>query len=149
MMLVNSKKKYINIMEQMVAEEVNRQIILLPQKLAKYIKRTDIETYALNRLPPLYASSEEGWKFQTKKAEEGYEKEIAVAVRHAFAAIQRDLLKSSTPLFKEESSTPLFKEETKKASFSTAASTSEPQEDSSKNYNWHHGRYYRLGSARK
>lgn len=141
MIQANSKKKYLNVMEEMVAQEVNRQITLLPQKLAKYIKRADVETYALNRLPPLYASSQEGWKFQTKKAEEDYRKEIAVVVRHAFAAVQRDLLKSSTPLFREE---------TKRVSSSAVkpASTAENQE-SSKNYNWKYGQYYRLGSARK
>lgn len=121
-------------MENMVAEEVNRQITLLPQKLAKYIKRADVETYALNRLPPLYASSKEGWQFQTKKAEEDYKKQITVGVRHAFAAVQRDLLRNSTPLFIEE---------TKKAS------SSESEEDNNKKYSWHHARYYRLGSARK
>ena len=118
----------------MVAEEVNRQITLLPQKLAKYIKRADVETYALNRLPPLYASSKEGWQFQTKKAEEDYKKQITVGVRHAFAAVQRDLLKNSTPLFIEE---------TKKVS------SSDSQEDQSKKYSWHHDRYYRLGSVRR
>ncbi|MGK7920461.1 MAG: late competence development ComFB family protein [Trichodesmium sp.] len=137
----NNKKKYINIMEEMVAEEVNRQIILLPQKLAKYIKRPDVETYALNRLPPLYASSQEGFKFQTKKAEEDYNKQIAEAVRHAFAAVQRDLLKNSTPLFREE---------TKKASSSTAGSTAQGKdEENTKKYSWRHSSYYRLGSAKK
>ncbi|MGD1712001.1 late competence development ComFB family protein [Hydrocoleum sp. CS-953] len=133
-MLVNSKNKYINIMEQMVADEVNRQITLLPQKLAKYIKRADVETYALNRLPPLYASSKEGWKFQTKKAEEDYQKQIVAGVRHAFAAVQRDLLRNSTPLFVEETQ---------------KASSSDLEEDSSKKYSWHHDRYYRLGAARR
>ncbi|MGD1804958.1 late competence development ComFB family protein [Dapis sp. BLCC M126] len=133
-MVVNSKKKYINIMEQMVADEVNRQITLLPQKLAKYIKRADVETYALNRLPPLYASSKEGWKFQTKKAEEDYQKQIVSGVRHAFAAVQRDLLKNSTPLFVEEAQ---------------KASSSQSEEDNNKKYSWHHDRYYRLGSARR
>ena len=137
-MQASSTKKYLNIMEKMVAEEVNRQITQLPQKLAKYIKRVDVETYALNRLPPLYASSQEGWQFQTKRAQAEYKKQIATAVRHAFAAVQRDLLKHSTPLVKEE---------IRKASPSptTASSTSE---DNSKNLSWHHGRYYRLGSNR-
>ncbi len=67
-MMQTNSKKYLNVMEEMVAQEVNRQITLLPQKLAKYIKRVDVETYVLNRLPPLYASSKEGWQFQTKKS---------------------------------------------------------------------------------
>lgn len=142
MIQANSKKKYLNVMEKMVAEEVNSQMTLLPQKLAKYIKRADVETYALNRLPPLYASSQEGWKFQTKKAEEDYRNEIAVVVRHAFAAVQRDLLKNSTPLFREE---------VKKVSSSLSqveGSTAENKQ-SSKDYNWKHSQYYRLGSSRK
>jgi len=133
-MAVNSNKKYVNIMEEMVAEEVNRQITVLPQKLAQYIKRRDVETYALNRLPPLYASSKEGWKFQTKKAEKDYEEKIAVAVRHALAAIQRDLLKNSTPLFKDEHE---------------KASSSKSEEENGKVNTWRHGRYYRLGCAKK
>ncbi|MDJ0557145.1 MAG: late competence development ComFB family protein [Microcoleaceae cyanobacterium MO_207.B10] len=134
----SSTKKYLNIMEKMVAEEVNRQITQLPQKLAKYIKRVDVETYALNRLPPLYASSQEGWKFQTKRAQAEYKKQISTAVRHAFAAVQRDLLKHSTPLVKEE---------IRKASPSakTASSTSQ---DNNKNLSWRHSQYYRLGSSR-
>lgn len=138
-MQANSTKKYLNIMEEMVTQEVNRQMVLLPQKLAKYIKRIDVETYALNRLPPLYASSQEGWQFQTKRAEAEYKKQIATAVRHAFAAVQRDLLKHSTPLVKEE---------VKKASSPPPATTSSTPEDNSKNLGWHHGRYYRLGSSR-
>ncbi len=53
-MLVNSQNKYINIIEQIVTDQVNSQITLLPQKLAKYIKQADVETYALNPFPPLY-----------------------------------------------------------------------------------------------
>jgi hypothetical protein len=132
-------KKYLNIMEEMVAQEVNRQMPQLPQKLAKYIKRVDVETYALNRLPPLYACSQEGWQFQTKRAEVEYKKQIAIAVRHAFAAVQRDILRHSTPLIKEEI----------KKSSSSAPTSSQTSEDNSKNLSWHHGRYYRLGSSRK
>ncbi len=132
MIQTNSQNKYINIMEEMVAKEVNRKMRLLPQKLAKYIKRADVETYALNRLPPLYACSQEGWQFQTKKAEKDYKQTIALVVNRAFIAVQRDLLKKSTPLFSDE---------TNKAS-------SETQESTNQNYSWHHSRYYRLGCAR-
>ena len=139
MVQTNSQKKYINIMEEMVAEEVNRKMTLLPERLAKYIKQSDIETYALNRLPPLYASSKEGLQFQIKKAKKDYEEEIALVVSHAFAAVQRDILRKSTPLFKEE---------TKKVSSSTATPTSETQKSTNQNYSWHHSRYYRPGCAR-
>ncbi len=126
-------------MEKMVAEEVSRKMKLLPEKLAKYIQRSDVETYALNRLPPLYASSKEGLQFQIKKAQKDYEEKIALVVNHAFAAVQRDILKKSTPLFKEE---------IKKVSSATATPTSETQKSTNQDYSWRHGSYYRLGCAR-
>ena len=135
----HSKKKYLNIMEDMVTQEVNRQITELPQKLAKYIKRVDVETYALNRLPPLYASSQEGWKFQTKRAEQKYKKQITMAVRHAFAAVQRDILKHSTPLVKDEV----------KKVYPSSTVGSSTSEDSNQNLSWRHSRYYRLGGTKK
>ena len=139
MIQTNSKKKYVNIMEEMVAQEVNRKMTLLPEKLAKYIKRADVETYALNRLPPLYACSKEGLQFQIKKAKKDYEKKVAMVVHHAFAAVQRDILRKSTPLFKEE---------IKKVSSATATPASETQKSTNQNYSWRHSRYYRPGCAR-
>lgn len=135
----NSQKKYVNIMEKMVAEEVSQKMKLLPQKLAKYIKRSDVETYALNRLPPLYASSKEGLQFQIKKAQKDYQEKIALVVNHALAAVQRDILKQSTPLFKEE---------IKKESSSKTTPTSKNQKSTNQNNSWQHSSYYRLGCAR-
>ncbi|MGD1715709.1 late competence development ComFB family protein [Dapis sp. BLCC M172] len=139
MIQTNSKKKYVNIMEEMVAQEVNRKMTLLPEKLTKYIKRADVETYALNRLPPLYASSKEGLQFQIKKAQKDYEKKIAMVVSHAFAAVQKDILRKSTPLFKEE---------IKKVASATATATSESQKSANQNYSSRHSHYYRPGCAR-
>ena len=52
------KRAYINVMEMLVEEEVTKQIKGLPPRILKYLKQTEVETYALNRLPSLYASSE-------------------------------------------------------------------------------------------
>lgn len=51
-------------MEDLVSEEVRRQLVLMSPRLTRYIKRVEVETYALNRLPPLYACSREGWLHQ-------------------------------------------------------------------------------------
>ncbi len=56
---------YRNVMEPLVAEEVQRQ---LPLKLVKYLNRAQAIAYALNRLPALYATSERGWHLQMLKA---------------------------------------------------------------------------------
>ncbi len=91
-------------MEDLVAEEVRGQLASLSPRLTQYIKRFEVETYALNRLPTLYASSREGWMHQQKRAQQQLQGKIKTAVRQAIAAVQQDLLRSSTPLFQEEES---------------------------------------------
>lgn len=72
---------YTNVMENLVAEEVARQKSKLPEKLRGYIKSVEIETYALNRLPALYASNEKGWQIQYEKGRQTYAEEICEALR--------------------------------------------------------------------
>jgi Late competence development protein ComFB len=100
-MVIGSNRRYHNVMEDLVAEEVKRQLASLSPKLSQYIKRVEVETYALNRLPPLYASSKEGWIQQLKRGREEFYTPIKTAVRQAIAAVQRDLLRHSTPLSPE------------------------------------------------
>ncbi|MEL7039500.1 MAG: late competence development ComFB family protein [Cyanobacteria bacterium J06592_8] len=102
MSVKQQSRKYHNIMEDLVAEEVRSQMSLLSPRLTQYIQRSEVETYALNRLPTLYASSHEGWVHQQKRARSEYLRQIKTAVRQALAAVQRDPLRSSTPLFEEQ-----------------------------------------------
>ncbi len=88
----------INVMEILVLKEVDRQLEKLSPKLTQYIKRIEVATYALNRLPSLYASSQEGLRYQLKRAKKEYKAQIYVAVLQAMAAVQRDPLRCSTPL---------------------------------------------------
>ena len=89
---------YTNVMERLVAKEVARQRAKLPEKLRAYIKSVEVETYALNRLPALYASSKKGWQIQYEKAGEAYAKDIYKAVRQGIAAVQVDPIRASQPL---------------------------------------------------
>ncbi len=92
------QKLYINVMEMLVAEEVSRQLDSLPERISKYVKRLEVETFALNRLPALYASSEKGLHHQYDRASHDYKQQIASAVRQAFAAVQVDPIRLSQPL---------------------------------------------------
>ena len=92
------RKLYINVMELLVAEEVDRQLASLPERVSKYIKRTEVETFALNRLPALYASSEKGLQHQYERALHDFQPKISNAVRQAFAAVQVDPIRLSQPL---------------------------------------------------
>ncbi|AOY79926.1 late competence development ComFB family protein [Moorena producens JHB] len=93
---------YQNVMEILVAQEVERQKSRLSPKLAKYINHVEVATYALNRLPPLYASSEEGRRQQQLKGHKKLRQQITTTVRQAFAAVQRDPIRLCTPIRPEE-----------------------------------------------
>jgi len=89
-------------MEPLVVEEVEQQLRHLPAKIANYIHPPQVVAYALNRLPALYATSEEGWHWQQKRAKSKLKEQIATAVRQGLVAVQRDPLKLLTPLQLEE-----------------------------------------------
>ncbi len=87
-----------NVMELLVNEEIEKQLKPYPSRLKKYINKVEVATYALNRLPTLYASSEEGKCQQYRQGRENYQRDIQKAVRRALAAIEQDPLRCSTPL---------------------------------------------------
>lgn len=89
---------YINVMEALVTAEVDRHLKKLPERVLKYIKRSEVETFALNRLPALYASSEKGLHHQRDRAIKDFKPQIVSAVRQAFAAVQVDPIRLSQPL---------------------------------------------------
>ncbi|MCL6434370.1 MAG: late competence development ComFB family protein [Leptolyngbyaceae cyanobacterium HOT.MB2.61] len=93
---------YRNVMESLVVEEVEKQYQKLPAKVAGYVNKAEVVAYALNRLPPLYATSERGWQQQRNRARRGMDDQIKTAVRQAIAAVQRDPLRAVTPLKVEE-----------------------------------------------
>jgi hypothetical protein len=93
-----SAPAHINVMERWVAEEVEKQLKQLPERVLRYVKRVEVETYALNRLPPLYASSEKGWQHQCDRAQQELQAQITHVVRQAFAAVQVDPIRLSQPL---------------------------------------------------
>ncbi|MFB2970200.1 late competence development ComFB family protein [Aerosakkonema sp. BLCC-F183] len=90
--------RYCNVLEPLVAEEVERQLQNLPPKLLKYINPAQVAAYALNRLPALYATSVEGWQRQQQRANKELRSKITEAVRQGLAAVQRDPLRVATPL---------------------------------------------------
>jgi hypothetical protein len=96
------RQVYRNVMEQLVAEEVEEQLLKYPPRLTKFINVIEVETFALNRLPPLYASSEEGLHKQELRGRNEYASKIQTAVHQAFMAVQRDPLRFSTPLLRQE-----------------------------------------------
>ncbi|PSB12830.1 competence protein ComFB [Pleurocapsa sp. CCALA 161] len=101
-----SENDYIhrNVMELLVADEIERQIVRLPSNIKKFINPIEVATYALNRLPALYASSQQGFNKQKLKGRSEHSVKITQEVRKGLAAVQQDLLRSSTPLLSENES---------------------------------------------
>ena len=93
---------YRNAIEPMVVQEVEHQLRQLPPKMLKYVDPIQVIAYALNRLPALYATSEEGWHWQQARAKNKLKEQISTAVRQALVAVQRDPLKVTTPLKETE-----------------------------------------------
>lgn len=89
---------YKNVMELLVEEEVGQQFKALPPRVSTYINQVEWVAYALNQLPPLYATSEKGLHHQMQRGKAKHGPEIKQAVVRALAAIRRDPLRLSTPL---------------------------------------------------
>ena len=87
-----------NVMEDLVYEEIVRQLRHYPKNLAGYINNVEVATYALNRLPALYASSQNGQSQQIQKARKKYKDQVISAVRRAIAAVERDPLRVAAPI---------------------------------------------------
>lgn len=104
MKINRSENDYINrnVMEILVSEEIDRQINRLPNNIKKFINPIEVATYALNRLPALYASSQQGFNKQKLKGRSEYSVKITQEVRRGLAVIQQDILRTSTPLLAEK-----------------------------------------------
>lgn len=92
---------HLNIMEELVYAEIKKQLKYYPSSLARYINQVEVATFALNRLPPLYASSEKGKNQQRLLGQRQYQEQMKIAVRQGIAAVQRDPIRSSQPLISE------------------------------------------------
>jgi Late competence development protein ComFB len=89
---------YKNVMELLVEEEVARQFKALSPRIASYVNLAEWSAYALNQLPPLYATSKNGLRHQIQRGRAKHSAEIKQAVMRALAAIRRDPIRSSVPL---------------------------------------------------
>ncbi len=100
-MQVNQAQTAKNVMEWLVAEEIERRIKPLSPKIANSINWVEVATYALNHLPPLYACTEEGWNYQKQRGKDELSEQISTAVSQAVTVVQQDPIRRSTPLVEE------------------------------------------------
>ncbi|MFZ4666370.1 MAG: late competence development ComFB family protein [Prochlorotrichaceae cyanobacterium] len=89
---------YINVLETLVEQEVERQLQTLSFHVRQQVRPIEVITYALNRFHPLYACSDTGVKAQRAKAKEMYGDRIEQAVTWGIRAVQQDPLRHFQPL---------------------------------------------------
>lgn len=79
------RKQFINVMEELVVSDVISRVAEIESTTDSLLDVGDISAYALNRLPPLYATTEEGASFQRHKAHEELQDIIAEQVEQAIS----------------------------------------------------------------
>ncbi|MBD2186507.1 MULTISPECIES: late competence development ComFB family protein [Oscillatoriophycideae] len=77
------RKQFINVMEELVLTEAISRVAEIEATSNRALDVGDIAAYALNRLPPLYATTEEGANYQRQRAREELQELITQQVREA------------------------------------------------------------------
>lgn len=77
------RKQFINVMEELVLTEAIARVAEIEATTDHVLDVGDIAAYALNRLPPLYATTEEGASYQRQRAKEELLVLISECVRDA------------------------------------------------------------------
>jgi len=79
------RKQFINLMEELVLTEAIARVAEIEAASDCTLDLGDIAAYALNRLPPLYATTEEGADYQRFRAKEELQPLIEEQVKEAIA----------------------------------------------------------------
>jgi len=80
-----------NVIEDLVIQEVKNQLTYMANVLPRKVSIDDVSAYVLNRLPAMYATSEQGLVWQTQKAKE------QLASRLESTVIQSLMILGKTP----------------------------------------------------
>jgi len=78
-------KQFINVMEDLVVTEVVARVSEIARDKHEELDVSDITAYALNRLPPLYATTEEGAQYQRQRAHQALRELIVSQVEAGIA----------------------------------------------------------------
>ena len=79
------RKQFINVMEELVLSDAITRVAEIEQASDISLDVGDIAAYALNRLPPLYATTEEGADYQRQRARKELKDLISDQVNEAIA----------------------------------------------------------------
>jgi hypothetical protein len=88
------RKQFINVMEELVLTEAIARVAEIEATSDCTLDLGDIAAYALNRLPPLYATTEEGAEYQRTRAKDDL---LALIAQQVSEGIARSLDRPAFP----------------------------------------------------
>lgn len=94
-----------NLTEQLVQVEIDLQFAAMPDKVRLFLRRADIMSYALNRLPAFYATTTRGRQKQVEQAYDRLYPQMETVVRQAIAAVLHDPLRTSNDIWQPQEQT--------------------------------------------
>lgn len=99
------RKQFINVMEELVVTQVISLVAEIETTSDFSLDVGDISAYALNRLPPLYATTEEGANYQREKARENLQDLIKKQVEESLSVYlnRPEFHPSRNPISRSES----------------------------------------------
>jgi hypothetical protein len=83
--MVDVNYQFSNVLEKLVLSLAYHQIQKLHPAIAETVDLGEATAYVLNRLPPMYATSEKGYKSLRLRAREVYGKEVVAVLKEAIA----------------------------------------------------------------
>jgi hypothetical protein len=104
--IISASYFIINILEDLVRQEVKTQLTYMANVLPRKVGIDDVCAYVLNRLPAMYATTEQGLLWQTKKAEEELSSKIESTVIESLMTLSKTPRRLTEPIpfikFEEE-----------------------------------------------
>ncbi len=85
-----------NVLEDVVVAEAINQLRFFEESVRHKINLSEVAAYALNRLPPLYATTNRGWQQQCRRVEEEFKQQIQEAVEQALLNVRSAPWRPST-----------------------------------------------------
>jgi Late competence development protein ComFB len=88
----------VNVLEAIVLQESKEQLARLQSVLSRKVTIEESAAYALNRLPPMYATSQQGVHWQSQKAHKEMSNQIESVVIQSIMALSKTPRRLDTPL---------------------------------------------------
>jgi Late competence development protein ComFB len=88
---------YINVLEVLVLDATERQIQRLEPEVAKLLTTEEVSAYALNRLPAMYATSEDGYKALRERVRKELKSDVVNKIREGIVKMSQSPMRRFLP----------------------------------------------------